>query len=315
MKGNTTMTLDYKRSYKTKVKRRRILTVSIIIVVFLLASFSIFYFKYFQGGKQWDLFSLIRDQMDGSGEASASESSTGTEESQAQEKHGMALDRQPVHIYTIGVARIGLSNIKREYVRVEEAVDDSYFEDALFIGDSRTEGFMLYSELSNIHAYCSKGLSISRIYTDTIVNMEDGRKLTVMEALQEQKFNKIYIMFGVNELGWPYDELFQEQYAKMLRDIQQLQPEAVIYVENIIPISASRSATDPVYNNENVTRFNNMIQAVCEDQDVIYLDVASALADESGALPENASSDGIHCNVEYCKIWMNYLRNNTYELQ
>ena len=309
------MPLDYKRSYKTKVKRRRMLTISIIIVVFLLASFSIFYFKYWTNGSSWNLITLIRSQIEGEENEQVSAGDAGTEERQSKEQIGMALKRQPIHIYTIGVARISLVNVNREYVRVDKTVGDAYFEDALFIGDSRTEGFMLYSSLSNIHAYCSKGLSISRIYTDTIVNMEDGRTLTVMEALQEQEFKKIYIMFGVNELGWPYDEVFREQYSKLLRDVRQLQPDAVIYVENIIPISASRSATDPIYNNENVNRFNDMIKTICEEQDVIYLDVASALADENGALPENASSDGIHCNIEYCNIWLNYLRNNTYELQ
>lgn len=309
------MPLDYKRSYKTKVKRQRMLTISIIIVVFLLASFSIFYFKYWGNGKTWNPITLIHNQIEGEENEPFSTSDMENEAGKADERFGMALKRQSIHIYTIGIARISLENVNREYVHVEKTVDDSYFEDALFIGDSRTEGFMLYSDLSDIHAYCSKGLSISRIYTDAIVNMEDGRTLTVMEALQEQEFKKIYIMFGVNELGWPYDDVFQEQYSKLLRDVRQLQPDAVIYVENIIPISASRSATDPIYNNENVNRFNTMIQAVCEEQNVVYLDVASALADENGALPENASSDGIHCNVEYCNIWMNYLRNNTYELQ
>lgn len=307
------MPLDYKRSYKTKVKRRRILTISIIIVVFLLASFSIFYFKYWADDTSWNPITLIQNQIERQEQVSASD--TGGEAGQAGEAFGLALKRQPIHIYTIGIARVGLVNVRREYVHVEKTVEDAYFEDALFIGDSRTEGFMLYSNLNNIHAYCSKGLSISRIYTDTIVNMEDGRTLTVMEALQEQEFKKIYIMFGVNELGWPYDDVFRDQYSKLLRDVRQLQPDAVIYVENIIPISASRSATDPIYNNDNVNRFNDMIKAVCEEQDVVYLDVASALADENGALPENASSDGIHCNIEYCNIWMNYLRNNTYELQ
>lgn len=296
------MPLDYKRSYKTRVKRRRVITVSIIVVVFLLASFTVLYFRFWNKGAEWNPIEELRRQI----------SQVGNEQDEA---HGMALNRQPIHLYTIGIVRANLTETSREYVRLEERVDDSYFDDALFIGDSRTEGFMLYSDLSNIHAYCSKGLSITRIYSDAIVPLEDGRTVTVMEALQVQKYKKIYIMFGVNELGWPYDDLFQEQYAKLVQDVKLLQPDAVIYVENIIPISASRSAKDNIYNNDNVNRFNAMIKTVCEEQNVVYLDVASALADDTGALPENASVDGIHCNVEYCGIWMEYLRNNTYELK
>ncbi len=293
------MPLDYKRSYKTRVKRRKIITISIIVIVFLLASFSIIYFRFWSKDNQWNPIEELRRQI-------------GQYGNDQTEHLGLALQRQPIHLYTIGTVRATLGKADKEYVLSEGRVDDSYFDDALFIGDSRTEGFMLYSNLSNLQAYCSKGLSITRIYSDEIVPLEDGRKITVMEALQVQKYKKIYIMFGVNELGWPYDDLFQEQYSKLIKDVKLLQPEAVIYVENIIPISASRSEKDTIYNNDNVNRFNAMIKTVCEEQNVVYLDVASALADETGALPENASVDGIHCNVEYCGIWMEYLRNNTY---
>lgn len=312
------MPLDYKRSYKSKVKRRKVITIVIIVIVFLLASFSILYLRFRGDGNQWNPLEVIQNLLENGNDTEhtvvATDDTAVIEKTGRGGKTGMALSRQPIHLYTIGIARVSLADVNREYVRADVRVDDSYFDDALFIGDSRTEGFMLYSSLSNIKAYCSKGLSVSRIYTDAIVNMEDGRTLTVMEALQEQEFKKIYIMFGVNELGWPYDDLFQEQYSKLILDIKQLQPDAVIYVQNIIPISASRSATDNIYNNENVTRFNNMIEKICNEQNVIYLDVASALADENGALPEGASVDGIHCNGTYCDIWLEYLRNNTYEL-
>ena len=152
------MPLDYKRNYKTKRKRRKIVTISIVAVVFLLASFSILYFKFWSGGPHWNPLEQLSENRQNTSSESTSVEKT--------EKRGMALERQQIHLYTIGVARIHLSDVNREYVRVEETVTDKYFDDALFIGDSRTEGFVLYSSLSNIKAYCSKGLSISRIYTD-----------------------------------------------------------------------------------------------------------------------------------------------------
>lgn len=295
------MPLDYKRSYKTKLIHRKIITISVIAVVFLLSSFFIIYLKFWDDSITWNPF-----REDGT------EMTTADVRKSQGEKHGLALMRQPVYLYTIGIARISLSDVNQEYVLENNRVDDSYFDDALFIGDSRTEGFMMYSSLKNIHAYCSKGLSITRIYEEEVVTLEDGRTVTVMEALQTEKYGKIYIMFGVNELGWPYDDAFEEQYSKMLRDIKQLQPDALIYVQNIIPISAERSKTDGIYNNDNVYRFNDIIKRVCETQNVIYLDVASSVADETGALPADASTDGIHCNGTYCDIWLEYLRNNTY---
>lgn len=283
------MPLDYKSSYKERSRKRRLFIVLGIVLVCLLAAAGI----------------LIAGNIMEPGESMGS----------APTAYGKPVSRQQIYLYTIGTPRVSPGDVNHEYQKAEEPVEDSYFDDALFIGDSRTEGFMLYTSLSNIKAYCSKGLSISRIYEDKVVTLEDGRTVTVMDALQEQKYKKIYIMFGINELGWPYDDLFIEQYAKMIHDIKQLEPDAIIYVENIIPVSAERSATDPIYNNANVGHFNEMIEQVCREQNVVYLDVASALAGEDGALPANASTDGVHCNKEYCEVWLNYLKNNTYEIK
>ncbi|MBQ8983275.1 MAG: hypothetical protein IJ079_06770 [Lachnospiraceae bacterium] len=303
------MPLNYRRNYKTMMLKRRIITISVVAVLFLLISGTIIYMR--SGGR--NASGIGGHSGDG---ASVGNKETGGNSAKdvtpASGKHGLALKRPMTHLYTIGIAKMPVPDVNREYTKTKKTVDDSYFDDALFIGDSRTEGFMMYSSLKNINAYCSKGLSITKIYEDAIVTMEDGRTVTVMEALQEQSYAKIYIMFGVNELGWPYDDLFEEQYAKVVYDIKQLQPDALIYVENIIPISAERSATDDIYNNTNVYRFNAIIEKVCKDQNVIYLDVASSVADETGALPADASTDGIHCNGVYCDKWLDYLKANTY---
>ena len=311
------MPLNYRRNYKTMMLKRRIITISVVATLFLLISGTIIYIKY---GKQnnsrhssgADDRVAVEDTETGNTSTDGDGTHSGGVGRADTDKLGLALKRPLTHIYTIGIAKMPTPDVNLEYTRSTQAVDDSYFEDALFIGDSRTEGFMMYSSLQNIHAYCSKGLSITKIYEDEIVTLEDGRTVTVMDALREQHYNKIYIMFGVNELGWPFDDLFEEQYAKVVYDIKQLQPDALIYVENIIPISAERSASDEIYNHTNVYRFNAIIEKICRDQNVIYLDVASALADESGALPPGASVDGIHCNGEYCDKWLDYLKKNTY---
>ena len=201
------------------------------------------------------------------------------------------------------------------YTKNETAVDDSYFDDAVFIGDSRTEGFALYSDLAEVNTYSSKGLSVTRIYEDTIVPMGDGQQVTVMEALRYVHYNKIYIMFGVNELGWVETDIFRDKYETMIADIRALQPDSIIYVQGIIPVSAERSATDSIYNNDRVRQFNEEIRQACIDQNVVYLDVGSALVDGNGALPAGASTDGIHCNSEYCNKWLEYLKQNTYTVK
>lgn len=190
--------------------------------------------------------------------------------------------------------------------------DDAYFDTALLIGDSRTEGLGLYCGLANLDIIAAKGLTIDNVMKEDIAKTSKGDACTIEKALEDKKYDNIYISFGLNELGWAYYELFTDYYKTMIETIHNIQPDAVIYIENVLPVSAALSEQDSVYNNPNVDKLNGMIEDMCKAYDyVIYLDVASSVK-EDGVLPADASSDGRHCNVEYCNKWMDYIRNNVY---
>ena len=63
-------------------------------------------------------------------------------------------------------------------------------------------------------------------------------------------------------------------------------------------------------NNKNINKYNKLIQQIAIDENVTFLNVGAALADKNGNLPEEASSDGIHVDVDYCEKWLDYLKNN-----
>lgn len=195
-----------------------------------------------------------------------------------------------------------------------EAVPDSYFDDAVFIGDSRTEGFMLYSGLSSTAAsYTSTGLTVDTVFTKPVVKSGEG-KITIVDALKRHRFSKIYVMFGVNELGWAYDSIFIEKYQKFIEEIKASQPNAVIYVQSILPVTKKKSESDPIYNNIQIHKYNDLIEKMAKECGVEYLDVAQSVTDESGNLFENASTDGIHLTKEYCEKWLDYLKTHTKEV-
>lgn len=64
-----------------------------------------------------------------------------------------------------------------------EPVGDEYFDDAVFVGDSRTEGLRMYSGLTNARFFSGVGLSVDRVFSDQIVNL-NGQYLTVADALR-----------------------------------------------------------------------------------------------------------------------------------
>lgn len=187
--------------------------------------------------------------------------------------------------------------------------NNSYFDDALFIGNSRTVGLRNMTGLTNAEFMAVQSLSVNNALKDPFVNdTESGQKITLFEALKKQEYNKIYINFGVNELGWGSETRFQEEYKTLVESIRELQPQAVIYIQSIIPVTKERSDKDKIFNNLRISLYNTIIKEMCDQLQVRYLDVASGIADSEGNLPEGAANDGIHLTKEYCNLWLEQIK-------
>ena len=81
-------------------------------------------------------------------------------------------------------------------------------------------------------------------------------------------------MFGENELGWAYADVFIEEYGKVIDKVREYQPQANIYVHSIFPVSASASQRNSFgVNNERIEEYNVLLRQMCQDKGVSYLDV------------------------------------------
>lgn len=191
-----------------------------------------------------------------------------------------------------------------------EQVTSDYFNDAVFIGDSRTEGLILNTGLNNAIEYTHKGLMVDTVFTKPVINI-DGIKVTVMDALKTTQFGKVYIMLGINETGWPYNDVFINKYAKVIDAVREINPEAQIYVQQILPVSQEVSTTHNYIKNEKIAEYNALIQEMAKEKQVYFVAAAEAVVGADGALPEDAATDGIHLKKEYCVKWLNYLESHT----
>lgn len=187
----------------------------------------------------------------------------------------------------------------------------SFDSSAAFIGDSRTQGFIMYNGLKSVQDYSYIGLMVDTAVTKKIVKTSNGQKITLLEDMANRNIKSVYIMSGVNELGWVYPQVFKKKYEDLIDEIRKVKPNCKIYVQSIIPMTKTKSDNDKIFNNSNVAKFNKLVQEVAKEKNVTYLDVKSALVDENGNLPEEASTDGIHVDKEYCEKWLNYLKNNS----
>lgn len=202
------------------------------------------------------------------------------------------------------------------------ASDISYFDDALFIGDSRTVGLRDYSTLKNSVFYAKISSTIYEIMDDPMIDVAPSERtfygnttISIRQALAKQRFGKIYIMVGINELGTGTADTYFEQFQTVVNDIRTLQPNAIIYVESIMHVTTEKSDSDPIYNNKNIDARNEKLETLADNQSVFYLDLNKELDDETHGLNPDYTFDSVHLKASKYYLWEEYLLNHTIQKQ
>lgn len=195
---------------------------------------------------------------------------------------------------------------------VYETVEDNYFGDAVFIGDSRTVGMYEYGGLEEISTfYASTGLTIYKIFDTPLVEIPGSKqKQTIEEALTENSFRKIYLMIGINEMGTGTIESFVEAYKETVGRLQELQPDAIIYLQGIMKVTTERSAQGDYITNEGIEARNVELAKLADNVKVYYLDPNPLVCDETGGMVPSYTFDGVHLKAQYIPLWKDYLKSH-----
>jgi len=188
---------------------------------------------------------------------------------------------------------------------VEEPVDQSYFNDAVFLGDSRTVGLQLYSGWDNCDYLADVGMTVYDCL-DRDISFGDIEHTTAREVLSSSRYGKIYIMLGINECGSNINTYF-DKYVEVVDQIHRWQPDAIIIVQSIMKVGAQKSATHPSINNANITARNEKLATLANDWYIYYLDINEAVCDENGNLTDGYSFDQVHLYAKYYSLWCDYL--------
>lgn len=217
-----------------------------------------------------------------------------------------------------------------------QAVDESYFDDALFIGDSRVDGLYTYGNMKNATFFARDAVSVYNIWNVSAdahfpaggagTTEADGNdaaagdaaamapavteRMELTDLLESRQFAKIYFSVGVNELGVPSTKRFYDKYRETITKIRELQPEAVIYVCGMMHVTAAMSLSDSVFNNTAIVNRNTAIATLANGHDIFYIDLNEDLCDANGDLPADMSGDGVHLKAKEYARWKEYLLQN-----
>jgi lysophospholipase L1-like esterase len=189
-----------------------------------------------------------------------------------------------------------------------KSVDVSYLDDAAFLGDSITEGMTIHNP-SNAVIVSATSMSTYGVAAKPIDKF-DG--MTLLDKLNSLGSRKIYVMLGANEIGGSNLDVFITRYGDIIDSIKENNPKAAIYVQSITPVTKAYELEGHLLNTKCINEANQLIEKMAHEKKIFFADVHSALVDEEGYLPDNASpKDGVHFGGTYFRKWIDFLLSHT----
>lgn len=179
----------------------------------------------------------------------------------------------------------------------------------LFVGDSRTVGLMEYGELTGATFFCNTGMSVFHIQEAT-VSVPNVGEVTLTQLLDSKSYDVIYVMLGINELGYPFDNIVKK-YDELVKLIAAKAPNSKIVIIANLHVTKERSDGDKYFNNNAINRLNTALSKFANGNNIFYLDGNSLFDDENGALSVAVSSDNTHLYAKHYKAWGKWILEQT----
>lgn len=188
-----------------------------------------------------------------------------------------------------------------------------YFDNTLFIGDSRTAGLAQFGYFETADFFATPGLSVYSI-PQTKVDVEGYDNVKLEELLAEKEYDRIFVMLGMNELGYRFSQTV-ERYRDFIEDLQDLEPRAQLILCANLHVTNTRSNNDKFFNNENIDKINEEIRILAEEKELIYLNINELFDNEKGELDKEYASDDSHVTVENYIRWCDWITEKMSELE
>lgn len=179
------------------------------------------------------------------------------------------------------------------------------FDSCCFIGNSVFEGLHNYGVIKNGTWYTKVGLNILTVYNTPVI----GGTVPVIDELNSGSYSGVLLMFGQNECGWPDLSNFIRKYEQLLSDVWAKQPQAKLFIMGITPVS--KAVSDKGENgvtNANINTINEGLAALASRaENAYFVSVPSQFYTSDGSLQPDASTDGVHLNVNYMRLWADHI--------
>jgi lysophospholipase L1-like esterase len=129
------------------------------------------------------------------------------------------------------------------------------------------------------------------------------------DILFEMGAKKVFICFGLNDVGLFSIEEHLKNYTLLIRRIQMKCPGIQIIILPTTPLTVEGEKSN-LYNSK-IDEYNNAVIKFANENGCYFVDIAQVLKDENGYLSDKLSSDNYcHLQDEAYDLWLDYLRTH-----
>lgn len=164
---------------------------------------------------------------------------------------------------------------------------------SVMVGDSLTQAFPV--DL----------LSQDKFWLNQSISGENSSQvLQRLAAFQTVRAESIYLMVGINDLRQgKTDAAILQNIRNSIDRLRREHPRAVIVLQAILP------TRNQDLDNERIAHLNQQLGQLAQDRGAGYLDLYHLFVDETGAIREEYTTDGLHLNRLGYELWQGAIQN------
>ena len=175
-----------------------------------------------------------------------------------------------------------------------DPVGDSYFADAVFIGDSIMVGIESASVFPEADYVCQVGMSISSTLHRNQNLQGVNHKVRAVDVAASYQPKKIYVLLGVNTLDCVSAETALKDYTVFLDELLPLVPDCIVYLLSVPPMSKRGFAKIKTTNPARYQEFEQLLRQLAQDRNLYYIDLYHLLTDEAGVMKDEYAAGDYH---------------------
>lgn len=186
-------------------------------------------------------------------------------------------------------------------------ITERWFDDVLFIGDSRIVGMRDMARLGKADYFCATSMTVFRVM-ESQCSDKDFYQKTLKEVLKTNTYGKVYIHLGLNECTYS-QELILAKFQELVDLIRQTQPDAAIIIQSVMTVR-DFFANNSNFTLERIYKLNVYLEEFAEENGLFYEDTNELIADEEGYMRPEISHDGAHLSGTGYYIWRDFTLAN-----